>query len=258
MITKQYMKSLLDKGTRLDGRNFDEYRQLAEIEYGVSPKSAEGSARVKIGDTEVIAGVKIDTGTPYPDRPDEGTIMVNVELLPLSSPHFESGPPSIDSIELARVTDRGIRESDAIDFKKLCITAGEKIWMVFIDIYPVNADGNLFDAAALAAIAAVKDAKFPELDKDGNVDFKNRSDKGLPLSKTPVSCTVWKLGDKFLVDPTVDEEKLADARLTTVFTEKGDICAMQKGKSEALLSGDLKIMVDLSEKKTLELRKLLK
>lgn len=257
MITKQYLKSLLDKGTRLDGRGLDEYRAITEIEYGVSSKSAEGSARVKIGDTEVIAGVKIDVGVPYPDKPDEGTIMVNVELLPLSSSKFESGPPSIDSIELARVTDRGIRECHAIDFKKLCIKAGEKIWMVFIDIYPINAGGNLFDAAALAAMAAIKDAKLPELDKDGNIDYKNRSNNSLPLLKTPVACTVWKLGDKFIVDPIVEEEELADARLTVVFTEEGKLCAMQKGKSESLLEGDLIIMIDLAEKKSLELRRFL-
>ncbi len=258
MITKDYIKSLLDKGARIDGRKPDQYREPISVEYGVSAKSAEGSARVKIGDTEVIAGVKLDLGTPYPDRPDEGTIMVNVELLPLSSSLFESGPPSIDSIELARVTDRGIRECHAIDFKKLCVTEGEKIWMVFVDIYPINADGNLFDACALAAMAAIKDAKFPKLDKGGKIDYKNRTEEELPLTKTPISCTVWKLGDKYLVDPLVDEELAADARLSIVFTEKGKICAMQKGKDSEITGKDLKAMVELAEIKQQELRKYLK
>jgi len=258
MIKKDYIKSLLDKGTRIDGRKPDQYRDPISIEYGVSAKSAEGSARVKIGDTEVIAGVKLDLGTPYSDRPDEGTIMVNVELLPLSSPLFESGPPSIDSIELARVTDRGIRECHAIDFKKLCIKKGEKIWMVFVDIYPINADGNLFDACALAAMAAIKDARFPKLDEDNNVDYKNRTDDPLPLSKTPISCTVWKLGDKYLIDPLVDEEHAADARVTIVFIENGQICAMQKGKDSEITGKDLKAMVELAEIKQQELRKQLK
>ena len=252
-----YVKSLVDKGTRADGRKFDEYRKL-EIEYGISPKSADGSARVKLGDTEVVAGVKFDLGTPYPDKPNEGTIMVNVELLPLSSDKFESGPPSIDSIELARVTDRGIRECHAIDFKKLCITEGEKIWMVFIDIYPINAAGNLFDAACLAAMAALKDAKFPTLTAEGKVDYTKKTDKGLELSKTPISCTVWKIKGQFIVDPTEDEEEAASARLTIVFTEDNKICAMQKGKDEMLTEKDLKSMVDLAEIKTQELRNNLK
>ena len=145
IVSKEYMESIIDQNKRIDGRKFDEYRKI-EVEYGISPKSAEGSARVKIGDTEVLAGIKMELGTPFSDKPDEGSIMVNVELIPMASSLFESGPPSINAIELARVTDRGIRESKALDFKKLCVREGEKVWLVFIDIYPINADGNLFDA----------------------------------------------------------------------------------------------------------------
>src|SRR3989338_5346357 len=161
-VVRDHIRSLAEKGAREDGRDFLEYRKPIKIEYGVSSKSAEGSARVTIGDTEVVAGVKLEVGEPFPDTPDEGVLMVGAELLPLSNPEFESGPPSIDSIELARIIDRGIRESKCIDFSKLCIKKGEKVWMVFIDIYPINDSGNLFDAASLAALAALKDAKFPE------------------------------------------------------------------------------------------------
>src|SRR3989338_4463627 len=163
MITQSYVESLAMKGARIDGRKFDQYREVT-IEYGISPKSAEGSARVKIGDTEVVAGVKLEVGKPFPDKPDEGSIMVNVELLPLSSSLFESGPPSQEAIELARVTDRGIRECHALNFKKLCVKEGEHVWLAFIDIYPINAGGNLFDACTLAALAALHDARFPVFD----------------------------------------------------------------------------------------------
>jgi exosome complex component RRP42 len=254
---KSYVLSLAKKGERADNRKSDEFRKPVTVEYGVSSKSAEGSARVKIGDTEVIAGVKLDLGTPYPDRQDEGTIMVNSELLPLSSPEFESGPPSIGSIELSRVVDRGIRESHSIDFKKLCVEPGEKVWMVFIDIYPINADGNLFDAASLAALAALKDARFPTLTEDGLVDYKNRSDTPLPLSKDPIECTVWKVGPMLLVDPSVDEENAAELRLTVAFTAKGEICAMQKGGEKPLNEEDLNSIIELAAKKTAELRKAL-
>src|SRR3989344_4544556 len=158
---RSHIISLLNANTRLDGRKLTEYRKPIEIEYGVV-KTAEGSARVKMGETEVMVGVKLDVGEPYPDTPNEGTIIVGAELLPLSNPEFELGPPGIQAIELARVVDRGIRESKAIDFKKLCIEKGGKIWMVVIDICPINDAGNLFDASSLAAPAALKDARYPE------------------------------------------------------------------------------------------------
>ena len=138
-LTKRRIKSYLENGKRLDGRKFLDYRKI-EIETGIS-KNAEGSAKAIIGE-------------------DEGTMVTTVELLPLSSADFEYGPPRIDAIEIARVVDRGIRESGFFDFKKLCIKKGEKVWTVFIDIYSINDDGNLLDASALAAVSALLSAKM--------------------------------------------------------------------------------------------------
>lgn len=248
---KAHIKKALSKGIRVDGRKLDEYRQV-EVETGVY-KTAEGSARVKIGETEVLAGVKLAVEEPYPDRPDEGTIMVNSELIPMANPEFESGPPSIWSIELSRVVDRGIRESKALDFKKLCIEPGKKCWIVAIDVIPINDNGNLLDAAALAAIAAVKNTKYPTY-KDGVVDYKKPTTKGLELEKTPIGVTVLKIGDNFVVDPTSEEEKLLDARLTVATLADGRICALQKGGDKPLTTEDIKRMTELGIKKSKELR----
>ena len=172
---RNHILYLLDRGMRLDGRKNEEYRNNITVEYGVA-KLAEGSARVVIGKTEVIAGIKMEVMTPFSDTPNEGIIMVGEELLPLSNPAFESGPPSVEAIELSRVVDRGIRESHAIELGKLCITAGEKVWCCSIDICPINDAGNLFDASCLAAIAALKDTKFPEYDGK-KIDYKKLTNK---------------------------------------------------------------------------------
>lgn len=256
MIETKYIRSLAKKGERMDGRALDEYRQPIEVEYGASAKSAEGSALVRMGDTVVIAGVKMELGEPYPDTPDEGTIMVNVEMLPLSSPKFEGGPPGIDAIELARVVDRAVRESKAIDLKGLCLVPGEKMWTVIIDIYPLNAAGNLFDASSLATMAALKDTKLPAV-VDGKVDYKHRTEEGLPLVKDALECTVYKIENAFVIDPTAEEEEAVDARLTVGVTQQGHICAMQKGGYEALTEDDVKKMVGIAIAKTAELRKVL-
>ena len=258
MIIKQHVEELLKKNKRLDGRGLEDFRKVT-VEYGVSKKSAEGSAKVTIGETEVIVGIKMEIGTPYPDQPEKGTLMAGVELLPLSSPRFESGPPSIKSIELARtVIDRGIRESDALDLKKLCIKKGEKMWMVVIDAYSINDNGNLADALGLAALAALKDAKFPEYDeKEDKIDYEKKTKK-LVLKELPVPVTVLKIGDKLIVDPVSDEEESIDARLTVATTEDGKVCAIQKGGDVALKSEDIEKMVDISIKKGKELRKLIK
>ena len=244
--------NLLSKGKRLSARPLDGFRNVV-VEYDVT-RNAEGSARVKIGDTEVMAGVKLEVGTPYPDTPDQGGIMVNVELLPLSNPEFEPGPPGIDAIELSRVTDRGIRESKAIDVKKLCIAPGEKAWTVIIDVVTINYDGNLFDAIALAAMAALKDTKFPEY-KDGTIDYKKKTDKSLPLEKTPIAVTVYKYGDALLIDPDFDEDKAYDSRLSVAVMENGELCSLQKGGAGAISVDGVNDMIQLAIKKSGELRK---
>ncbi len=252
---KSHIISLLNVNTRLDGRKLDEYRKPIEVEYGVV-KTAEGSARVKIGQTDVIVGVKLEVGEPYPDTPDEGTIIVGAELLPMSNPEFELGPPGIQAIELARVVDRGIRESKALDFKKLCITPKEKIWMVIIDICPINDAGNLFDVSSLAAIAALKDAKYPSFDGE-KVNYKQKTDKKVGLEKVPIAVTVIKIGDKFIVDPDTEEEKVVDARLTVSSIEDGTLCALQKGGDFPLTMEEISKMLDIGIQKGKELRKYL-
>jgi len=249
---KMHIIEALKKGVRLDGRKKEEYRSI-EIKTGVVA-TAEGSAIVRCGDTEVIAGIKLNIGVPYPDSQDEGTMMVGTELLPLSNPNFEGGPPKIDSIEVARVIDRGIREGKAIDFKRLCVRKGELVWTVMIDVLPLNHDGNLIDVGGIAALAALKNTKMLEIENDKIVIGK-RTDQDLPITSMPLPVTVIKIGDNLIVDPTYDEEEALDARLTVSVLEDNTLCAMQKGGNSPLTTKDINEMVDLAIRKSQELRK---
>lgn len=241
----------LDKGIRYDGRKLDEFREIS-VETSVV-KTGEGSARVKIGETELIVGVKTEVSQPYPDSLDKGTIMVGAEFTAMSSPEFEPGPPSIESIEVSRVVDRGIREGEAVDFKKLCIKEGEQVWILLIDICIINDNGNLFDAASLGAIAALKDGKFPEFDGT-TINYNKLTNEPFPILAEPIEVTVHKIGKHFIVDPLPEEEKVVDARLTVAILEDGNLCAMQKGGDETLTTEDIKKMVDISIEKSKELR----
>ena len=252
-IQKSYLTALAKKSERADKRKPDEFRKVT-VETGVID-NAEGSARVRMGNTEVIAGVKLSVGTPFPDKLDEGVLISNAEFSPLSSAEFEIGRPGEDVIEFARVIDRGIRESKAIDVKKLCIEKGEKVWSVFIDIQIVNHDGNLADAGALAATAALNTAVFPEFDGE-NVLFGKKTKKKLPVTAKPVAVTVYRIADKFFLDPNADEEDLASVKLTIATNDDGNICAVQKSGSEKLTPKEIEEAIDLSVKKGKELRKL--
>ncbi len=242
-LTKRRIEELIKEDKRIDGRNSFELRPL-EIELGIS-KKAEGSARVKIGNTEVIAGVKMDLTEPFPDTPENGALMVAAELWPLASEKFEMGPPDIKAIELARIVDRAIRESEFIDLKKLCIKKGELVWAVFVDIYPINDDGNLIDASAIAAIAALQNAVFP-LVKNEKVQYGELTTKKLPLKSMPVIVTFYKIADKFILDPISIEEETSKARLTVAMTfdKEAYIHALQKAGEEPLEKEEVIEIID--------------
>jgi len=259
-LTKETFARLFAAGKRFDGRGLNDIRDF-EITTGVSDK-AEGSARIKLGKTEVIVGVKLAPGEPYPDSRDKGNLTVSGDLLPLASPRFEPGPPEFGAIELPRLVDRAIRESKMIDLGKLTMTNG-KVWTVFVDIYPLNDDGNLIDAASLGAIVALSEAKVPELNELGNVDHDVKPKKKLPISDeiAPISFSFFKLGDSIVMDPTREEEEACDARVTFGLSKKGKqylINSCQKAGKEIFTQEEVDKIMDILPKKFDEVNEKLK
>jgi len=228
---------------RIDGRALTDFRNL-EIKTGLM-KSADGSAWVKLGKTEVIAGIKFIVGTPYPDSPNEGSMSLNLEMTGIASPDFKTGPPKIDAVEFGRVADRAIRSAETVDFEKLCIVPGEKVFIMFIDCYVVNADGNLIDATELAAISAIKNARLPKLDENHNIVHNEYTDERIGLKNIPVSITFSKVGDKIIVDPTEVEDVASTVRFSLGVVDD-TIVSCQKSKGGVITQDEVNSMIDLA------------
>ncbi len=243
----------LKEGKRFDGRKVDEVRSVV-ISNNVS-ENADGSARVKLGETDVIAGVKMIVGEPYPDSPGEGSISIGAELLPVADPEFEVGPPRADAIELARVVDRGIRESKAIDFSDLCIVEGEKVWVAFVDIYVINNDGYLFYACSLAALSALINTRMPKLEDD-KVVHGEYSGK-LKVHKKPILNTFGKIGNIVVADPMFLEEKAMSARFSVAIMDDNNISAFQKGLAGSFFVSEIDSAIDVAIRNSKQIRKLL-
>jgi len=245
-LKRDHITKLVAKGIRADGRKFDELRPLTVETNFIG--SAEGSARVKLGNTEVVVGVKLIMGEPFPDTPNTGVLTTNAELIPMASDTFEGGPPDQESIEVARVIDRGIREGKAVDMAKLCIEPGKQVWIMFVDVHVLDYDGNLFDAANIGANAAFKSAIVPAKRAGKGEDYP------LPVQHQPISITAVKIGGKLLVDPTHDEERVAEARLTVATIENGNMCAMQKGLDGSFTVDEVLNVVEMSRRIGAEVR----
>ncbi|MGC2668786.1 MAG: exosome complex protein Rrp42 [Nitrosopumilales archaeon] len=237
-LRKQQMWDSISKGKRLDGRTLDEIRPI-EIEVGLI-KKANGSARVKLGNSEVVAGVKVETGEPFEGLENKGALILSAEVLPTASPYIEPGPPDEETVELARVVDRGIRESEMLDLSKLALIPGEIVYVIFVDCSVINADGNLFDATSYAAVSALMNSKLPVFEIRDRKAVDTGEKQNPPLTTVPVSITAVRIGESVILDPTAEEEACMDARITITTNSDQNFAAVQKGSTGAFTVEQLK------------------
>ncbi|MEC7714296.1 MAG: RNA-binding protein [Candidatus Thermoplasmatota archaeon] len=248
-LLRAHLAELAENDERHDGRSRWEARDT-ELEIGVLPR-AEGSAKVRIGNTIVYAGVKFQVMTPYPDRPNQGGLMCSAEVRPVAGPNWEPGPPSPESIELGRVVDRGIRESGCIDVDDLCIIPGEKAWQVILDLFAISDDGNLFDAFALAGIAAMRTAIIPQKRFEIGAE-----DRPLIVSKTPIMCSYQKVGGRFVYDADGKEELGGDERIHITLGDDGHVHSLQKGLRGIFTDDEFSEIMEQAQSRCKDLREM--
>ncbi len=249
---EEYILELLGKGVREHDRDRMQYRDI-KIQTGTIPH-AEGSAMVDIGNTKVLVGVKLDIGTPLKDKPDEGALVTSAELLPLANAEYETGPPSPESIEFARVVDRGIRAAGVVDTDALFIEK-DKVWTAYVDIYVLNYDGNLFDAGTLASVSALLSARMPKYEDEKVIREGNLGK--LKTGGIVTSCTFAKVGKNILLDPNANEERIMAGRLT-IANDESVLRAMQKGESGSFSYKELTELVDATFDNSKRLRDMIK
>jgi len=227
-IERNYIKNNLKKEERIDGRGLWEYRKWKILSDPI--KSAEGSADVMLGNTRIITGLKYEVGPPFPDVPNEGVCTIMAELLPLASPLFERGPPDEQSIELARVVDRGIRHADCIQTKKLCIKEGLAVYILFVDMYVINYDGNLIDAGGVSTLTTLISSHIPEgiWKENGEVEWTGKYITGEDIiNELPLVLTYGKIDDIIFLDPGLAEELVCDGKISISVTDN-NVTSIQK------------------------------
>ena len=98
-------------------------------------ETTNGSARVRIGATEILVGVKAELEKPDMARPDEGKLEFNVDCSPNATPMFEGrrGGEHIEA-ELGGLFKQFYAKSDICDRSKLSVVKGQWCWALYVDI----------------------------------------------------------------------------------------------------------------------------
>lgn len=181
-----YILESLKQGTRIDGRKLTEIR-TPKIELGDN-----GYVDLKWGNTQLIIKTSCEIVKPFEDRPNEGLLVINNELSPMSSIKFDER--SIDEVLTNRIIEKSIRKSNAVDMESLCIKNGESVWMVRIDINIINFDGNLIDSCCFGSIVSLSNFKLPNYQiVDSQIKLYNLNEKApisLSILHIPITLTI--------------------------------------------------------------------
>ncbi|XP_049932112.1 exosome complex component RRP45A-like isoform X1 [Nymphaea colorata] len=259
---KKFIETALASDLRIDGRRPFDYRRLS-IKFGRN----DGTAEVQLGQTHVMAFVTAQLVQPYRDRPNEGTLSVFTEFSPMADPSFEPGRPGEASVELARVIDRGLRESRAVDTESLCVLAGRSVWAIRVDLHILDNGGNLVDAVNIAALSALSTFRRPECTLGGEDDQEViihppevREPIPLRVHHLPIAVTFGFFGDGELVlslvqviDPTYKEEAVMGGRMTVTINANGDVCAIQKAGGQGVLQSEIMQCMRIASVKSVDI-----
>jgi exosome complex RNA-binding protein Rrp42 (RNase PH superfamily) len=197
---QSFVSSFFAQSIRPDGRSFNQSRPVSLIK-GVLSKHTAGSALVKFGTTQVLAGVTLQIGQPAATTSASGDVLLVV------ANHT--------------TLQRWLQRTLIIPLEQLSLGTGAA-WRLTVTCQILSDEGNLRDACLLAVVAALMDTKLPatQRNKDGAWDI-DAGGKITPLTGIvpPIAVTFGVCEDAVCaVDPTPQEDPLLVGRLTMVMT----------------------------------------
>lgn len=223
----------------------------------------DSSCTVLLGHTRVMAVISASLEAPYPDRPSEGSLRFNVEFSPMASPAFETGRPGEDAVELARLVERGLKESRAVDLEALCVQAGRRVWHLRADVHVLDHCGNLADACGLAALGTLCAFRRPDVTVNAgdalNAVVVHSTDEKEPVALTihhlplPVTFALFEEGELLALDPSLKEEAAASGGFTVTLNPAGELCAVQKVRGVGMSPSQIMRCMRLAHRKVTEL-----
>ncbi|EFJ19469.1 hypothetical protein SELMODRAFT_233365 [Selaginella moellendorffii] len=236
----QFLERYLDASVRPDGRPLTRSRPTSVSFNAVS--SADGSALVKIGNTTMLAGAKLETMEPAADTPDQGCLSVDFVMPPICSPRVRPGRPAEEAYVITEQLQNALLSSGVVDLRELSIVSGKAAWMIYLDVYCLDADGSLLDAALLASVAALAHLQVPAIcvRSEGKItkappDAQASSDgieftqpRRLNLGEFPFALTVAMNQKSLIADPTAEEEAILDTKMIVILNSSQKIIALHK------------------------------
>lgn len=237
---KRFIIHGIQDDLRNDGRGCEDYRHL-DLEVGLV-SNTHGSSRLRIGNTELLVGVKLDLDKPQANLPNQGLVDFNIDCSPNATPQFQGRGGDDLAAAIKSLLSRAYNNNLVIDLKSLCVVPGRNCWFVHVDVLILECGGNLLDAVSIAVLAALFDTTVPKLivteGDEGEVDINLPDDplEGVRMntSNCPIFVTLSKVGQRYVVDATAEEEACSLACVILSVMKDGRCTALRKEGSGSL------------------------
>ncbi|KAL8293246.1 hypothetical protein RQP46_000940 [Phenoliferia psychrophenolica] len=254
-----FVLKALRSGIRTDGRTAYDSRP-AKLSFG----DELGWVECRLGETRVVVQVSAEIVKPLVDRPYEGFLVISTEISPMASSSYEAGRASDEEVVLARLLEKALRKSEAVDREALCIVAGQKVWSIRVDVHFLDDEGNMLDCASVAAITALRHFRRPDVTVIGEeVTVHSMSERvpvPLAIHHSPFCQTFAFFGDESLcvLDPTHLESLLASGTLTVTLNSQQEICVLSKAGGSPLPADDIMKVVQIGIQRVRDLDAMVK
>lgn len=209
----QFMQTILNSGTRHDGRKFDESRHVLVSCDCVT--SANGSSLIKFGTSSVMCGISTSLVKPNTDKPDEGIIEIDVRFSNTCTNELDNPDRTTISGYVRECVKKILSHAKCINLSQLCLIPRKYCWKIMLEIICLNMDGSIVDLSLLATLVALKKCKLRKYEIEtefGLITPTNEYEK-IEIRTCPMLCTFVIIDKHLLIDPTMNEEELSDSTI---------------------------------------------
>uniref|UniRef100_H2YF23 Ribosomal RNA-processing protein 43 n=1 Tax=Ciona savignyi TaxID=51511 RepID=H2YF23_CIOSA len=246
----EYYKSFLKEQVRPDTRTLQQIRQTT---LNVGPiTSADGSALVKIGETMVVCGVKAELTQPTVEEPTKGMIVPNLDLPPLCSSKYRTGPPSEQAQIGTQFLDNLIKISKLVNSEDLCVVPDQLVWVLYCDVICLNNDGGVMDAAVIAMVAALQSVKLPSVTMNEETETPVTNFDEM----TPLKINCLPVATSFTFFERLDNEEITSGHMTIVTDADDNLFLLDRPGGSSITDGQLDQCLQRSFERTKEVVKL--
>jgi ribonuclease PH len=220
---------------RSDQRAAAEMRPVEIVPHFIS--SAEGSALIRLGETQVICTASVEEGVPpFQKGSGRGWVTSEYAMIPRATEtrtprESTRGRPSGRTLEIQRLIGRSLRA--VIDLEAL----GERT--IWIDCDVIRADGGTRTASITGASVALGLALQKLLER--------RTLARLPLKDYLAAISVGRVGGEMLLDLSYAEDSSAEVDMNIVMTGAGQLVETQATAERRVFSvEDLNKLIELA------------